>query len=248
MLRLLLALSLSTIMVCASAAQILPAQPYAFQVVNLRMTVDSCTFNPKSVRVTASANTIRVTQLPNACLLPGEARLVDVKLGAFPIGNYSVEVFASADSTATPIDRLGFQVVALADMVSPPLTLPLTDYTGVWWTPSESGWGLFLYQSPVSHWMFGAWFVYDTDGRPAWLTLQDGHWTSYSTWTANVYRTSGPWLGAAFDPRLFTIQRVGEATIDFTQVPANDGRAILRYDVSGVGAGTKTIQRFGASF
>jgi hypothetical protein len=242
----LLALLLAVAAAAASAARIVPANPTEFQNVDLRLETDSCTFVPSTVRVRSSANVLRVTQQPNACLLPGAPRVVDIRLGALPAGEYAVEVYATPEPSATPVERLSFQVTTPVEIaVFPPPPRPLTDYTGVWWAPGESGWGLFLYQSALSHTMFGAWCVYGSEGRPEWFTLQAGRWTSSTTWTATVYRSTGPSLGRLpYDPGLVRIAPVGTATLDFTQTPGTEGRAQLRYDVDGIGGVSKAIQRF----
>lgn len=229
----------------ASASQIVPAQPTEFETVNLRTSVDSCVFVPSTVRVSAAANVIRVTQSPNACFAPGAQRIVDIRLGAFPVGSYRVELYASPQPTGTPAESLAFEVTSRPEVaVFPPPTRPLTDYTGMWWTPSESGWGLSLVQSPT-HVIFGTWYVYGAAGQPEWFTLQEGRWVNFTTWTANVYRTSGPWVGASvFDARLVTIAPVGTATFDFAVQPGLEGKARFNYTLNGVSA-TKSIQRLG---
>lgn len=230
----------------ANAAEIVPPEPQEFQTVNLRIETDSCAFVPSTVRVAHESGVIRVTQQMNACLLPGEARITDIRLGAFPMGEYAVEVYGGRDTDAgPPLHRLTFRVVGRVEIaVFPPPTRPLTDHSGAWWNPNESGWGLFLYQSPLTNIMLGAWFVYGPDARPEWYTLQGGRWTTSTTWTATVYRTSGPYLGRLpFDAGSVTIIPVGSATVDFTQTPGTVGRARFQYEVSGVGAATKTIQR-----
>lgn len=106
--------------------------------------------------------------------------------------------------------------------------------------PQESGWGLALNQGG-SNALFGAWFVYGAGGQPEWFTLQGGQWTSSTRWTGPVYRTTGPFFaGPDFDPRLVLIQAAGNATLEFTQVPGEEGRARFTYTVNGA-TSTKTI-------
>ena len=209
------------------------------------MTVDSCTFNPATVGVRASASTIRVTQQPNACLLPGTPQQVDVRLGSLPAGNYQVEVFASPSTDTTPVERLAFTVTEPAQIaVFPPPPRPLTDYSGLWWNPQESGWGLSLHQSPL-HVVFGAWFVYGPSGQPEWYTLQGGRWIDSTTWRGTLYRTTGPFFaGPDYDPRLVLVQAAGTATLDFAIRSGEEGRARFTYTVGGATT-TKTIARMG---
>ena len=225
-----------------AASQIVPRDPLPFQQVNLRMVADSCTFVPSTVRVNMAGDIVRVTQVMNQCFAPGTPMTVDVLLGSFPMGSYRVEVYAGSDTTGTP-ERLSFDVRGVVEpAVFPPPARPLTTYTGLWYAPSESGWGISLTQAPL-YGLFGTWYVYDAANRPEWYTFQDGHWTSFRTWTANVYRTSGPFLGApAFDPRMVTIAAVGTATFDFSIQPGLEGRAQFTYTVNGV-SGSKSIER-----
>jgi len=225
-----------------AASQIVPAEPLPFQTVNLRTVVDSCSFVPSSVRVDMAGDTVRVAQVLNACFAPGTPMTVDLRLGAFPEGSYRVELYPGAVGSGTP-ERLAFVVRGLVEpAVFPPPTFPLTTYTGLWYTPSESGWGISLTQSPT-YGLFGTWYVYDAANRPEWYTFQEGRWTSFTKWTATVYRTSGPFVGSvAFDPRLVTITPVGTVTFDFEVRPGLETRAQFTYTVNGL-SGRKSIER-----
>ena len=226
----------------AAASQIVPAQPLPFATVNLRTVVDSCSFVPSTVRVTAAGDTLRVTQVMNQCFAPGTPLTVDIRLGALPEGSYRVELYAGPVSGA-PIERLSFEVRALPEpAVFPPFTRPLASYGGLWYTPSESGWGIALTQGN-GNLVFGTWYVYNANNQPEWYTFQEGRWTSFTTWTANVYRHSGPFLGApTFDPRLVTTTPVGTATFEFAIRPGLEGRALFTYSVNGL-SGVRTIER-----
>ena len=226
----------------AFAASIVPAQPSAFDPVNLRMTVDSCTFVPATVAVTAAGDTLKVTQSLNNCLVPGTPRVVDVRLGTLAPGDYRVEVFNTTRTDGAPAESLRFSVLPPAEAaVFPPIPRPLADYSGVWYNPEHSGWGLSITQAP-SHVVFGALFVYGGNNQPQWFTLQGGRWTSSTVWQGTLYRTTGPaFSDPNFDPRLVLIQASGEATIDFTQVPTT-GRATFTYNVNNIPV-TTTISR-----
>jgi len=229
----------------AASATLVPAQPTAFELVNLRMTVDSCAFKPATVRVRAAMNVLTVTQQLNACLLPGAPQVVDVRLGSLASGDYRVEVYANPDGEAagTPIETLSFSVREPVEIaVFPPPPRPLTDYSGLWWNPLESGWGLSLHQSAL-HSLFGAWFVYGAGGEPEWFTLQGGQWIDSTTWRGAIYRTTGPsFAGPDYDPRLVLVQAAGTATLDFAIREGEEGRARFTYTLGGVTT-TKTISR-----
>ena len=218
----------------AHAASIHPAQPSAFDPVNLRLTVDSCTFVPATVQVAAAGDTLRVTQSLNACLQPGTPQVVDVRLGTLAPGDYRVEVYATPRAEGTPAQTLRFSVLPRAEAaVFPPFPRPLADHSGVWYNPEQSGWGLSITQAP-GHAVFGALFVYGGNNQPLWFTLQGGQWTSSTVWRGTLYRTTGPaFSDPDFDPRLVLIQPAGTATLDFTAVPAT-GRATFTYTVNNI--------------
>lgn len=225
-------------------SRIVPADPKPFDRVNLRMVVDSCSFYKPSVGVRAEGTTLRVTYALIPCFAPGEPETVDVRLGSLPTGDYTVEVYnAGAGGSDRPVERLTFRVFPLLEpAVFPPIPKPLTDYTGLWWNPNESGWGLSLHQTPL-HGVFGAWFVYGQNGQPEWYTLQAGQWLDPTTWRGTVYRTTGPFFaGPDYDPRLVLVQAAGTATLDFKHRTGEEDRARFIYTIGGVTT-TKVIQR-----
>jgi hypothetical protein len=240
-----LALLLLAAALPTAASRILPAEPFAFEPIVLRMTVDGCAFVPQTVRVRTQANVLKVTQHPNNCLVAGPIEIADVRLGTLAVGAYQVELFGGTDESARPIETLAFEVRSRPEVaVFPPPPRPINDHSGLWWTPAESGWGLSLHQSATDA-MFGSLFVYGSDREAQWFTLQGGHWENATRWTAIVYRTTGPFFaGPVFDPRLVLIDAVGTATLDFHQVPGGEGHARLTYDADGVSV-SKVIERMG---
>jgi len=218
----------------AAAARIVPADPIAFEPVVLRMTVDGCAFVPETVRVAATGNVLQVTQHMNNCIVPGPVEIADVRLGSLAAGDYRVELYASANATGEPLETLAFSVRYRPEIaVFPPPPRPIADWSGLWGNAQESGWGLSLHQSATDV-MFGALFVYSAAGEPEWFTLQGGRWDSSTRWSATVYRTHGPFYAApVFDPRLVMLDAVGSATLDFGQVPGDEGRARLAYTIDG---------------
>jgi hypothetical protein len=226
-----------------AASQISPANPAEFDPVNLRMTVDSCAFAADSVSVTAAGNTFRVAHRMNACFAPGEPRVVDIRLGTLPVGNWNVEVYPGGDPTAPPSERISFSVSGRPQIaIFPPPPRPLTDYSGQWYKPTESGWGLSIHQSPTNI-VFAAWYVYSPTGVPVWYTLQSGQWTSSTKWSGKVYATMGPpFFAPTFDPTQVVIAEAGVATLDFEQRPGEEGYATLSYTV-GNNTGSKRITR-----
>ena len=224
-----------------AASAIVPAQPTSFQLVNLRIPVDSCAFAPSTVRVKLVSNTFQVTQQINNCFAPGTPQVADVRLGMLPAGHYRVELYGSPSSMVPPIEMLSFQVRDPAIAVFP-ASSPLTDYSGLWFNPGESGWGLSLHQGPT-HAVFGLLFVYDGARQPQWYSLQGGQWTSYTKWTGSVFRTTGPGIAnPVFDPALVQYAPSGTISIEFAQPPGEEGRARFTYTIGNATA-TKVVQR-----
>jgi len=119
---------------------------------------------------------------------------------------------------------------------SVPAAAPSYDYSDLWWSASESGWGLSLTQHGNA--LFGAWYVYDDQGRPAWVVMPGGSWTADDTFSADLYATTGPDPTGAFDPSRVASSRIGTATLRFS---ARD-RATLTYTAYG-NSGTKSLSR-----
>lgn len=177
----------------AAASTIVPSTPVAQQAVELRLTVDSCTFDPSSVQVSASGATLRVTQRLNNCLVAGTPKPFDVRLGSFPAGDYRVEVYGTPTPTGTPAESLSFAVKNRDEStITPPLVHPLTDYSGFWWDPGQPGWGISLTQTPGTDYLFGAWYLYVSDGTPEWCTIEGGHWASPTAWAGSSPCMHGP--------------------------------------------------------
>lgn len=68
--------------------------------------------------------------------------------------------FALLGLSSTIISTPTFAQTTIADAAS---------YAGFWVKPSESGWGLNLQHQGDN--IFAAWYTYDADGKPIWLTM-----------------------------------------------------------------------------
>ena len=102
---------------------------------------------------------------------------------------------------------------------------PTRDYTGAWFNPDESGWGLTVFNFPGQ--MFALFFAYDTQGRPQWYRFQ-GPWTGSDVVTANIDRATGPAWSSSFNPNAVSYTNVGTGTMTFTSATSatltfNDG-------------------------
>jgi hypothetical protein len=112
-----------------------------------------------------------------------------------------------------------------------------TDYTDIWYVPTEAGWGANVVQSDL--FMFVTFFVYGPDGKPTWYAANltwDG-----AAYSGGLYATQGthwalPWNGATY-----AANAVGTAR--FTPDALNVYQATLTWTVTGTGAVTKAIER-----
>ena len=110
------------------------------------------------------------------------------------------------------------------------------DNSDLWWTPTESGWGLQLVQR--SEVIFATLFVYNAANNPMWYsaTLVP---SSSSSWTGALMQCTGPSFGnPQFDPGSVSCSHVGAMT--FTAWSDHEGT--LSYTVNGV-AVSKSIAR-----
>ncbi len=118
-----------------------------------------------------------------------------------------------------------------------------SNYTDLWWNPSESGWGInLIHQADI---VAAAWYTYDSVGNPVWLIASPGKQADGS-YTGRVFRASSgtPLLQingtAAVQPG--AMQDVGNVSLRFT-----DGeKATMSFTVDGV-TQTKNIQRYAFS-
>jgi hypothetical protein len=113
---------------------------------------------------------------------------------------------------------------------------PSFNYSDLWWTSTESGWGISLLQHP-SNIIFAAWFTYDEAGQPKWYVASDCHLVGdfcYGT----LYETTGSPFSQPFNPSAVTIRPVGTLALTFTSYSTGT----MTYSVRGVVA-TKQITR-----
>ena len=121
---------------------------------------------------------------------------------------------------------------------------PIGNYSDLWWGGlAQNGWGISVTQQGSA--VFAVWYTYDAQGRPTWMVMPSGSFTSPNVLTGTLYRTTGsPWLGAAYDPARLVVTAAGSLTFTFT----DSSNATLRYVVDGVeGSVAVTRQSFGAA-
>lgn len=130
----------------------------------------------------------------------------------------------------------GVRIVKYAegDAALPPSAV---NVQGLWWQPTQSGWGVNLAQQGEI--VFATWFTYDAQGQGMWLVMSNGARVGDNTYAGTLYRTSGPAFHAEpFDPSRVTATPVGTARFAFSD--ASNGT--FSYTVDGI-SGSRAIER-----
>lgn len=90
------------------------------------------------------------------------------------------------------------------------------DYSGAWYDPERSGWGMMIQQYPNQ--IFALFFVYDpVNGAPEWYQVQS-QWTEKNIIRATPILRQGnqsPWGSSQFNPNLRVTTTVGSLTLTF---------------------------------
>ncbi len=227
----------------AASLTILPANPKGQEAV--RLYADNFNGNAyvsSEIQVSMAANKI-VVKLGAGVYFGGEGvPPLEISLGRFPAGNYQVELQIGSVGVGAS------QFTVSDENINRPAPFPLLDYTGLWWNPAESGWGLTITQENDK--LFAAWYVYDPAGRAAWYTLQPGSWeivaagqpglplTNFA-YTGPVYKTTGPYWANPFSPSSVSTTQVGTGKLTFTSY----NQVRFDYTIEGI-TGSKNIVRF----
>src|SRR5277367_3915114 len=135
--------------------------------------------------------------------------------------------------------RLISATLALALLILPLQAVADVDYTDIWYLPAESGWGVNFVQADSV--IFATFFIYSQGNVPTWYTAIIYANGDGSSFTGNLYSTTGTWFGAPWDPTKVVNTQVGTAT--FT--PSSPYQGTLSYSfTSGMPPTvTKIIQR-----
>ena len=235
----------------SGSTALLPLNPTSSDNLKLSMLDRSCggafRYKADSHRVTMSQNIITVTlgettnNIFTLCpVFPRE----EIDLGRLPAGNYFLNVNEAPNGIAprsgVVIANAPFTVIdARATKVAPYVRL---DYSGHWWDPNDSGWGLFVWHNARDN-ILAAWFTYTPDGKPMWYVFEPTWTTSSATVTTPLYQTSrlpGP---TSPPPAPTSYATVGSASLDFTNFGTADAGKIT-YTFTGGAQQVRNIQRF----
>src|SRR5688572_18221962 len=113
-------------------------------------------------------------------------------------------------------------------------TPQLRNATGLWINPDESGWGLNLFHQGDT--LFGALFVYGTDGQPRWyvasslVSSDDGPLDDRpASYFGAIYEATGPGFAGPFDPARVTRRQAGNMRVELGEISA-----AVEYTIDGV--------------
>ena len=242
---------------------LLPMNPTSADNLKLSMQDRTCGgtsgYKANPYRVGMSQNNITVTLgervLNPMPLCPGAPR-EEMDLGRLPAGNYTLTVVSAAvaNSPATVVfENEPFTVTdARAAKTAPYVRL---DYSGHWWDPNDSGWGLFIWHDARDN-VLAAWFTYTPDGKPMWYVFQPkwessasprfigiGIMVSTVTFPADLMQTGRMPGPTSPPPNPTSLNVVGTAKLDFTNFGTTD-EGKLTYTFNGGATLTRNIQRF----
>jgi YVTN family beta-propeller protein len=161
----------------------------------------------------------------------------------YVVNNWSDHVSVIDAVTLRPVAdvQIGPNGAAIGRFVGPRQGDRPGNLSGMWWNPSESGWGVHLTQRRDV--IFAAWFTYDDLGLPIWIVASDCRIAALAvaepTCTGKLYGTSGPrFFGRPFDPSAVLASEIGTLTLRFSA----SGTATMAYNVGDIQR-TVTLQR-----
>jgi hypothetical protein len=116
-----------------------------------------------------------------------------------------------------------------------------TNYSDLWWMPAESGWGVNVAQQ--ADFMYATFYVFGVNNQPIWytalLTFQGVQADGSALFDGDLYQTTGPYFGGAFNAAPVATVPVGTAMFQATTAAT----ATLTYRVGAV-VQIKTIERY----
>jgi hypothetical protein len=124
------------------------------------------------------------------------------------------------------------QLQAIVTALAPAAPTSSLNYTGMWWNPSESGWGINVsHQGDI---VFATLFTYDSTGAPMWVMMTGLLQSDGQTYAGDLYQVNGP----AFNAQPFTpitaanLANVGTMALTFSS--ASSGKVVYIYQGVGV--------------
>jgi hypothetical protein len=114
-------------------------------------------------------------------------------------------------------------------------------HAGMFWGgPGQDGWGVSIQEQGAS--LFATWYTYGPDGKPIWFYMSGGRWTTPTTYSGDLFRSTGAaWLGnQSYSSSNTHPVKVGTLTLAFQ---GNDA-ATMTSTVDGL-TQSRPISRFG---
>ena len=134
--------------------------------------------------------------------------------------------------------RLALAAAFSLALASPNIALA-ADYTDIWWTPTEAGWGMNVVQS--ENFLFVTFFIYGVDHKPTWYSAELSL-DSNGAYSGPLYSTAGTYYALPWNVGDVTsAQQVGAAS--FRPSTSNAYQATMTYVVNGVGTIVKSVER-----
>jgi hypothetical protein len=223
--------------VVAQGLSLNPVAPLSLDTIRIKSAAIADLWVPSATVVKMTNQKILVT-FENYCgvrpgVLPAFLHLAqfEAPIGQLPAGAYEVEAVrknCQVPSTFESLGKASFTVAAPSSALAVPVPVPLYNFSDIWWSASEPGWGVSIHVKSGK--LFAAWFVYGSSGDPVWYTLQGGVWHATSSHVGKIFKASGPYFGNAFNANAVTATEAGSGSLIFTDYD----RAMLEFTVNGV--------------
>jgi hypothetical protein len=140
--------------------------------------------------------------------------------------------------------RTSVLAVSLALSAGAHASATLTNFSDLWWTPAESGWGLNVAQQ--GELMYLTFYVFGRNTQPTWYTALLAHQGTQpgggELFAGPVFRSTGPSISGTFDPSLVRTQSIGQA--QFRAASPTQATVSYQIDDGGPIASTHAIERF----
>ncbi len=136
------------------------------------------------------------------------------------------------------------QLQAIVSALAPAVPATSLNYTGMWWNPAESGWGINVNHQGDT--VFATLFTYDERGLPMWVMMSGLLQPDGRTYAGDLYQLIGPAFGTQpFKPlTAANLFKVGTMSLTF----ASSGTASLSYTYQGVAVSKEIVpQVFGSA-
>jgi len=140
------------------------------------------------------------------------------------------------------LNRL-MRAAMIVALLALPLRAAATDYTDIWFLPSESGWGVNLIQAEDV--IFVTFFIYGQASMPATASNQPTWFVAIiyrdanGNFAGNLYSTVGPYFGGPWNPALYAPTLAGTASF----VPTSAYQGTLTYALINGPTVVKSIER-----